>query len=273
MAEEKNIPVPEDKKQETARPESELAAELERVRSRNKILKVTAAVLAILFMALATAAFVTYRKVSQTKAAIESAFQNYQPPSSVLGPEGLPMPGSGPSVLQSTAMASSGLGLFSGSIPGEQPEAARVEEAGKIVNAMAKYSDQPVVKEFLADLKKDPDVARALAQSKGRDPMAVLASVRNAKGVNALMAKYITRPDFLKVMMEVMKDPDMKHAMSSMPMGGGMPQAVPVAAGPAEEAQQEEEAGNQTLDPSAISGPFKTAPARAQKAPPPVDIH
>lgn len=271
MAEEKNVPVPEEKKQEAAAPESELAAELEQVKSRNKILKIVAAVLAALFLVLAAGAFIAYRKIAQAKDELVNAFQNYQPSPQ---PEGLPMPGAAPSVAQSTMMAST-LGLISGSIPGDQPEAAKLEEAGKIVNAMGKYADRPVIKEFIADLKKDPEIAKALAESKGNNPMAVLASIQKAKGANALIAKYAVRPDFIKVMMEAMKDPDMKPVMSRVPMGGGMPQPVPVATGPAEEPQQEE-GGSLTLDPSAMNvpagaTPAEAAPARARKVPPPVD--
>lgn len=277
MAEEKTVPVPEEKKQEPARPESELAKELEQVRSRNKILKVTAAVLAILFMALATAAFVAYRKISQAKNDFVNALQNYQPPASGLQAEGMPLPSSFPSVLQSTAMAASSLGLISGSIAGgDQPEAVRAEDTGKVLNAMAKYADRPVIKEFLADLKKDPQIARALAANKSGNPMEIFAAIQKAPGASAIVAKYATRPDFLKVMMEAMKDPEMKPIMSRIPMGGGMPQAVPVAAGPADEAGQEEEGGSLTLDPSAMNAPAaaapaNTVPARAKKVPPPVD--
>ncbi len=272
MAEDKNVPVTE-QKQEPARPESELAAELERVKSRNKILKIAASVLAVLFLALASAAFVAYRKISQAKAEFVNALQNYQPPAQ---PEGLPMPGALPAVAQSTEMAASGLGLISGSIPGQQAEAFNPAEGEKIVSVLAKYSDRPVVKEFLADLKKDPDIARALAQTKGGNPMAVMASVKNSKGINGLMMKYMARPDFLKFMMEAMRDPDLKPFMKGLPGAPVMPQAVPVAAVPAEEPAQEEEAGSLTLDPSAMNAPATTAPAnttpaRAGKVPPPVD--
>lgn len=276
MAEEQKVPVPEEKKQDAAQPQSELVAELERIRFRNKILKITASVLAALFVALAAAAFLAYRKISQTKAAIDSALQNYQPPAQGYRPEGLPMPGGGPSVFQSTEAASSGLGLFSGSIPGQQPEPLNPAEGVKIADAMTKYADRPIVKEFIADLKKDPELARALAQSKGTNPMAMLASLKGSKGLNAIIAKYSTRPDFLKLMMEVMRDPDMKPVMSRMPPGAGLPgqgipQTVPVAVEPGEEPAQEEETGSMTLDSSVISGPAKTAPAASHKVPPPVD--
>lgn len=272
MADEKNSPVSE-KKQDAA--QSELVAELERIRSRNKILKITAVVLAALFLALAAAALVAYRKISQTKAAIESALRDYQPPAQGYRPEGMPLPGSGPAVSQSTEMASSGLELISGSIPGQQSEAVNPEDGKKIADAMAKYADRPIVKEFLADLKKDPDMARALAQSKGTDPMAMIASVKGSKGLNGIIAKYSTRPEFLKLMMEVMRDPDMRPVMSRLPAGAGLPgggMPVPVEVEPAGEPQQEEE-GNMTFDPSAISGPAKTAPAATHKVPPPVDTH
>jgi len=272
MAEETNAPVPEEKKQEAARPEGELLAELEQIRFRNKVLKVTASVLVVLFIVLAAAAYMAYRKISETKAAIESAFQNYQPAGSQ--PEGMPLPGSFPSVSQSTGMPLSTLGLFSGSIPGQQAEAFNPVEGAKVNNIMAKYADRPVVKEFLEDLKRDPDIARAIAQSKGSDPMAVLNSVKNAKGINTIMAKYVTRPDFLKLMMEAMKDPDLKPFMKGMPGAPAQPQTVPVSVEPAAQpSQQEEDQGPMTLDPSAISGPAAAAPARRQKAPPPVDTH
>jgi hypothetical protein len=101
--------------------------------------------------------------------------------------------------------------------------------------------------------------------------MAVMASIKSSKGINGLMAKYKTRPDFLKVMMEAMRDPDLKPFMKGLPGAPGLPQAVPVAVAPVAEPQQQEEPANMTLDPSAISGPADTAPVRAHKVPPPVD--
>lgn len=75
--------------------------------------------------------------------------------------------------------------------------------------AMTKYSDRPVVAEFLADLEKEPEAARILAGAIGKDPGAVLSALKSEPGAYRLAAKYMARPDFIKLMMEVRRDPEL----------------------------------------------------------------
>ena len=272
-----------------AQDEAALRAELERARSRNKLLKIAASVLAVLFIVVASAAFYIYRKISQTTEALEEAFRTPQP--LVYGSEGGQLPRTGFGVAASTGMPASSLGMFSGSLGGGeqgQPGGISEAQAAGAVNALSKYADRPIVKEFLADLKRDPDGAKAMANAKGGNPMSMLAAMRGSKSLEKMMAKYATRPEFLALMMEVMRDPAVKPFMSAVP--GGLPpelpqapgaarpqtgpQAVPAASageGAGENAAEEE--GPMMLDTSAISGTSSEAPAPARKGgvPPPVD--
>ncbi|HAU89948.1 MAG TPA: hypothetical protein DCW72_06900 [Elusimicrobia bacterium] len=178
-------------------------------------------------------------------------------------------------------MPQSSLGLFSGGLPGAQgglpgaqgglPDMAASQEAAQ---ALFKYSDRPIVKEFIADLKKNPEMAAALAASKDGNPFAVLSTLRNAKGMDKLVMRYAARPEFLKLMMEVANDPELKPLMGGMGLPAGAPQArnVPVGPGPAvrsvsEPAGEEEDI---KFDSSAISGPA-ARPASGAQVPPPVD--
>jgi len=256
----------------------DLQTELARSRSRNKALKVTLLLLLTLFALLGVVAFTVYRKIMQTKEAVEEAFQGL-PQTPLFRAENTSLPAGGPSVFSSTGMPASSLGLFSGGVPGAQPEMDKAQ-AERIMKAMNKYAERPLVKEFIADLKTNPDMAKAFDLSKGNNPIAVVSTIRNARGVDKIVAKYATRPEFLKLMMEIMNDPDMQAVTGSLPNGlrpnaGQQVQVRPIP-GPDTEAEggagDQDGDGEMTLDPSAISGqPAPPAPHPAKKVPSPVD--
>lgn len=283
MTESNNAPVPEENKQAPAEPEGDLRAELARVRGRNNTLKIVAGVLLSLFIIIGAVGFLVYRKIAAAKANFEEVFRAFPPPPAGLQPENRMFP-TAQGVNTSTSMPASTLGLFSGEMPGGgsggyMPPGFSPEKSEQIVKAMNKYADRPIVKEFIADLKKDPNMASAFAASKGKDPMAVFASMKNSKGgVDRLMMKYVTRPEFMKLMMEVMGDPEMKPFLQNMP--GGVPSGMPQGMGIPQPSGQEPEpselsdedgGGEITFDASAISGPAKPAPASSRKARRPVD--
>jgi len=280
MTDTNNAPLPEEKKADTAPAEGDLRAELARVRNKNKTLKIVAAILFSMFLVIAGGGYYIYRKVSTAIAPFQDAFQGFAPVAAGYQPENrtLPMP---QGVYSSTSMPASTLGLFSGGLPGGSAAPGyTADDAEQVYKALNKYADRPIVKEFLADLKKNPDMAAALNTSKGGNPLEVIARIQGARGMNKLVMKYATRPEFMKLMMEVMKDPAMRPVMKNMPGGmgipAGMPQdtAVSVPTGRPQASSQpsdEDGDGEMTFDPSVISGPAKKAPAPVKKVPVPVD--
>ncbi|MGD9643925.1 MAG: hypothetical protein AB7V08_14465 [Elusimicrobiales bacterium] len=278
MTENDNRPVTPDQPAQPPREGAEehssegLREELAKVRSRNKVLVTVAVVLGTIFVLAAGAAYVVYMKVSAAKDNIEKVFSSFPPPDQGYRPEAVRLPGQG--VALSTAMPRSSLGMFSGGLtdsPESLPDIAAAQEAAQ---ALFKYSDRPIVKEFIADLKKNPEMAAAFAANKEGNPFAVMMSVRNAKGMDKLVASYATRPEFLKLMMEVMNDPEMQPLMSgaaAMGLPTGAPQvrdvSVTAAPPPRQEGGEEEDI---KFDASAISGP-SARPASGAQVPPPVD--
>jgi len=249
----------------------DLQAELARSRSRNKALKITLILLATLLLLLGVAAYTVYSKLMHTKEAVEEAFASF-PQQTLFRAEGggqLPLPG--PSVFTSTGMPSSSLGLFAGGLPGGAGSEQAQAQAEQVLKAMNKYANRPIVKEFIADLGKNPDMAKAIAEGQGGNPIAMIKGIQGARGMDKVIAKYAMRPEFMKLMMEVMSDPDMAVVTNSIPsgvrpnIGGGM-QARPVA-GPGPAAQEPPDDrdgdGEMTLDTSAISGgPAKPVPSK-----------
>ena len=98
---------------------------------------------------------------------------------------------------------------------------ARKIDGDKIMKAMNKYSERPIVKEFMNDLKKDPEFQKALAAKNSNNPLAVIESIHKIKNMKGIMGKYAMHPDFMKLMIDVMQDPEMKPLFKMMP--GGMP--------------------------------------------------
>jgi hypothetical protein len=260
--------------------DEKLRAELEKTRAGNKLLKIAAILLASLFVVLAAAAIYIYNRISSTARQLES-FQNALPPPSAYAPENRGGQPPASSMVGFSFSTSSGLGLFTGGAPADaNAPAITAEDGQRMMNAFSKYSDRPVVKEFIADMKKDPELAKVLEQNKDANPIAMLATIQNSKKMELLAAKYAMRPDFIKLLMEVSADPAIKPMMNRMP--GGLPQmpaAVPqqaqVPAGPdaAPQPDQGEPGGPMTLDTSVISGSSSEQPAKpkAKKTPLPID--
>lgn len=259
--------------------EERLRAELARTRAGNKLLKIAAVVLASLFVIMAAAVFYIYSRVSEAAKGLD-AIQSYLPPPSGYTPENRSIPAPSASLFGAAASSGSGLGLFSGSVPDESRVAVTAEDAQKVAGAFSRYSDRPVVKEFIADMKKDPELAKVLAHNKDANPLSVLASIQKSPRMQALAAKYALRPDFIKLVMEVYSDPALKPMMQHMPgvmpqLPGALPQPAQAPAAPEAAPQQDqpEDSGPMTLDTSVISGGASEQPAQAapKTVPPPVD--
>lgn len=281
MTDTNNAPLPEEKKADPAQADGDLRAELARVRNKNKTLKIVAAILLSMFLIIAAGGYYIYRKVSTVIAPFQDAFQGFAPVAGGYQPENRTLP-MAQGVYSSTSMPASSLGLFSGGMPGgAAPEEFDQAQNERLLKAMSKYADRPIVKEFLADLKKNPEIAAAFSSPKGVNPAAFMAAMQNirGKGMEKVMMKYAARPEFLKLMMEFMNDPELKPLLRNMPVGVGMPGApqgsvvsVPTGQQPAEARPSDEDGdGEMTFDPSVISGPAKKAPAPAKKVPVPVD--
>ena len=263
-------------------PEPGLREELAKARSRNKLLVTVSVVLGTVFVLLAGVGYIVYTKISAAKENFEAVFNAmpaFPPPGAGYQPE---VGGQAPyGQASSTSMPSSSLGLFSGGLPGAAPGMGTVnqEQAQRAAAALQKYANRPIVKEFMEDLKKNPGTAKALELTDSGNPLAVFAAVQNAPGMDKLAMKYATRPEFLSLMMEAMNDPEMQPLLKGM-HGMGMPgmpaqqEARPVSTLPPPSSVGGggyPSGGTMTLDPSAISGPAKPAPATSRKAPPPVD--
>jgi hypothetical protein len=253
------------------------------VRSGNKLLKIAAVVLASLFIVVAAAAFYIYNRVADAAKGLE-AIGTYTPPASGYSPENRSIPAPVPSMFGVAPSSGSGLGLISGSIPDETPQQAITpQDAQNMVGAFSKYVDRPVVKELIADLKKDPEMAKALAmQKEGNNPLAMIAAVQRSGSGKLILSKYAMRPDFIKVMMEMMADPALRPMMKAIP--GGVPQPpqaipqqaptpAPAEAAPRQDEPQADDSAPMMLDTSQISGTPSDQPDKAvrHEAPPPVD--
>ena len=261
--------------------EAAMRAELAKARSRSKVMTAVAVSLGTILIIIAGVGYVVYTKISAAKENFEEVFRAMPAPQGGLGQENRMLAGQG--VYSSTSMPVSSLGMFAGGLPAQLPSPANVDpaEMARVNQAISKYAERPVMKEFLSDLKKNPEVAEALARTKDGNPMALIIAAQNAKGLDKVMAKYVTRPDFMKTLMEIAGDPALKSVaggmgvnMPAVPQGqpAGMP-VVSVPQGPAQSGGSDGD-GEPTLDPSAISGapaPQQPGSPRAKSVPSPVD--
>jgi hypothetical protein len=275
MTEENNSQAPQAPSAEEQ--ESSVRAELARARSRSKVMTALAVSLGTILVILAGVAYIIYGKISAAKDNFEEVFR------------AMPMPEAaeqqnrmlaGQAVYSSTGMPVSSLGMFSGGIPAVPQLNMSKEEMERASQAVTKYTERPIMKEFMAEIKRNPEVAAAMADVKGGgNPLALIAAAQNAKGIEKLMLRYAMNPEFMRTLMEMSNDPALKPITGGVPGMRGQPgQAVGVPVMPA--LQQQAPAsdadgdGEMTFDPSAISGAQPAAPApapRAKRVPSPVD--
>jgi len=122
-----------------------------------------------------------------------------------------PQPPAAASVTRSTDSA--GLSSYSAA----PVTAPGTEREKMIAAAIVKYGDRLVVREFIADLKNDPCASKAIADEKPADLAGTLSAARRAGCLDRLKLKYAFRPQFIKLMAEVMSDPDVRPLLQSPP--------------------------------------------------------
>lgn len=276
--------------------ESAVSAELSRMRSRNKLLKAATIVLSGLFIVIFCAALFIYKKVSDFKNVMMPAGETFEDSAFRAEDNGLPeIPRRAmPDVLRAMASSTQVPGGSSLTVFTNAGEYASMggrigseggERAAKIA---AKYADRPIVRDFMSELKKDPDFAKVLQAKAANNPLEMISSVQNLKSMRPLTLKFMMRRDFIPFMTEVMNDPDMKPMLSKLPVGdmGGMLKALkmmqsygqsgalpPQDAGGLETYQAPEAAPGEQIGPYP-SGTGTKRPVKATRKiapPPPVD--
>ncbi len=287
---------PQKNGQPAPEPQEALNQELVRLRAGNRRLKVVSGALGTIFILAAAAGYMAYRKIASVAEPMAGAFQAFQAqpaPLSVSVQQSLPgMPGA--QVAQppgSSSPGTSSLGLFSGGLPGSGTDAPGADpavakaNAQRAMRALSKYMKRPVVKRFLADLKRDPSVAAALGNKNNANPMALITAVRGSRYLNLLIMKYSADPAFIKTMTDIASDPDIRAISGSLPPGslpqfsgipGAAPQAVarPVDVQPASSPQAgggPEYGGSMTVDQSALGGTSSEPSQESNGVPSPVD--
>jgi hypothetical protein len=273
------------------------AEELAAVRGKGKWWKIAALVLGLLLLALAAGGYYVYRRVMQAQAALEQVMRAAESPQAApqAGAEGAP-PQELPLAVQprqSSLMAISlpGRDQQGAGGPGPDYPAISPAEAKKTLDALMKYSDRPLVKEFLADLARDPDYIKAQAAKDKGDPMAMITHMQRSEGMRRLVMKYSHRPEFIPLAQEIMRDPELRPLLGAVPGGpppetgpaqpSGMAKVPGISRSEADRrARAQERAassdadqdGELTFNPAAIGGAPAPAPrAKAGLPPPPVD--
>jgi|GEM_PF-3980458 len=201
-------------------PDGELARELSRARLANKILKIATVLLTLLFLLVATAIFFIYKKVAGMAALAETPVAEHSKDYS-FGLDETPMPtgaaSPGMRVRASTEAHGSGLTVFVNSKEYAQDGARDPSaEARAALGALRKYSDRPIVKDFIAAAKKEPEFARAM-KNNPEDPLAFVGSMQNMPALQNLLLKFVMRKDFAPFLKEVAGDPEVRPLMKVLP--------------------------------------------------------
>ncbi|MEI7482785.1 MAG: hypothetical protein WCK75_10610 [Elusimicrobiota bacterium] len=269
---------------------SEAPVEPAKVRSGGKVLKIVAIIFSVLSVLLICAALFMYQKLSGFKDLLmppsepagNSAFSGGDEGNGGTLPDGFK--GFGASVQDKGGSA---LTVFTNAAEYAQAAASITpEDAEKAADAFAKYANRGIVKDFMAELNKDPDFIQALKEKDANNPLAMIASVQKVKSIQGLALKFIMRKDFMPLMVEVMNDPEVKPFLGKLPMGNmgpagqmlkmmsGMSQApsAEMAQSESDAASEEEEREPAMLDNSAMQSPTNSTGASRKKKNPPLPI-
>ena len=288
----------EEKKQEAApaggSDGAELADELKRIRGRHKALKIVTFLLSGLFIVIILAVAYMYKRMSGLTEMFSGAQQSFsagKDPSVPNSPLAVfnGMPAAGQSGNSSLGMIT-GMGSLpdepSGAGPGGDISGITAADREELLRVFEKYSDRPIVKDFVADLKRDPDYKKALAAGTGNNPAAMMDAFKNTKNIQKLAMKYAVRPDFMPLLTELMNDPQVRPLLAKLPHGGmgpaasmftpksgqqsaAMPQAAPSYPAPDQGSGEIDE--SMRVDPSAMGGTSQSGEAPIKKkAPPPM---
>jgi len=191
-----------------------------------RLFKAAAVVLVLLFLfALGGALFVFYR-FSAMREALSPAGEIYQEAAYEEVPAALPAPARMYVSTQSSE-TSSLTGFISIKELAQQAAILRETAAGgtgnpamldtgKAAAAALRYADRPIVRDFIAEAKKDPEFARALARMDPNDPLALARALEDIKGLEGMMLKFAMRKDFLPFVMEVTNDPEIKPMLGRL---------------------------------------------------------
>ncbi len=98
--------------------------------------------------------------------------------------------------------------LGPGGLPRGIPEIVRNSQ--KMLKALSKYKDRPLVREFLNDLNSDPKFKKAWEERSTGNPIKLFSQINNMKNLTIMIEKYAERPEFAILMIEVMNDPELK---------------------------------------------------------------
>ncbi|MDA8130780.1 MAG: hypothetical protein M0011_04665 [Elusimicrobia bacterium] len=272
-------PRPDPSPDEPAGEESSLREELRRARSRNKVLVAIAAVLGSVFVLLAGGAYIVYTRLSAARENVEAAFGSLQqelPVRTFQQPPPVVMPGQGSMPMASSTIPVSSLGLFSGGLPSSGsplpslPQAALdPAQAERVAKAMNKYANRPIVKEFIAELKRDPEMAAAFKASDGSNPLEMMAHIQKARSGDRLVMKYLARPEAFSLMMEVMADPDLQPLLRGLKLPGGA--VMPPGGQGIQLPQGGPQGAPSTVDTSVMGGSPGAPAGGGRRVPPSVD--
>ncbi len=122
--------------------------------------------------------------------------------------------------------ASSSSGTFSnasftvGSADTIQKNVQNIEP--QIQRILQKYGSRPIVKEVMADLMKNPAMQQVRDKlGPNATPAAVMAAMPDQQAMLPVVQKYMTRPEFIGVLQEIIADPEVGEMMSAIAPGMG----------------------------------------------------
>ena len=168
--------------------------------SAGRLFKAALIVLSALFLLILGAALFIYFKIGSLQSVLAPSEANYQ--NSAFDSRQGRLPAPARMYVSTKPEETSALTGFIRIKEMAQKASGRVENMRKVekeaaerdvrkaVSAFMKYADRPIVKDFIAAAKKDPDFAKALAGGDPDNPLALVGALNNMENMEGLMLKF-----------------------------------------------------------------------------------
>lgn len=198
-----------------------LVREIEKIRRRQKFLKILASVMGIIMLAGFLLVYWIYRKAQEYKPFLDSARQLAEQSSAFMEAnklqnlQGESIPASSSSEAQFKNSSLSMIGFGEAAADAAQDPQSR-EELKAVVQ---EYKETPEMKAMMEEFKKDPELKKIMESADPANPSEAMNKIKNPAVMKKVMDMMIKNPQFISAMMKMASDPRVSSAINAKKQG------------------------------------------------------
>lgn len=196
-----------------------LSVEIERIRKRQKILRILVFVLAFISVSGILFVYWFYKKINEYKPFVETAAEMARQSSEFMEANKIQTQSysqslSSPPAYSQPSFSGSSLSMIS--FGQSAAEAAKdPENRQEMEKVVEEYKETPEMQAMLEEFKKDPELSKIMEGAKGEDPSAMMKKINDPAVMKKVMDKMMKNPQFMMTMMKMASDPRVMNAVKN----------------------------------------------------------